>query len=74
MLSVRRYRAVALARNVEYRSAHDGSPTDAVQVTLDHKEGPAVTCYLPYQLVQGRVIPGELFAVQPQERFFNHDA
>src|SRR2546428_13979147 len=33
-LRERRYRAVALARNVEYRSAKDGSLTDAVQITL----------------------------------------
>lgn len=68
-----RYRAIALARNVEYRSAQDGSRTDAVQVTLDHVEGSPVTCYLPYLLAQGRVVPGELFAIAPEERFFNHE-
>jgi hypothetical protein len=68
----RQYRAVALARNVEYRSARDGSPTDAIQITLDHKDGLPVTCYLPYQLTQGRVVPGELFAVQAVETFFPH--
>lgn len=70
----RRYRAVALARNVEYRSARNGSRTDAIQVTLDHEQASPVTCYLPYQLAQGRVVPGELFAVAPEERFFSHDA
>jgi hypothetical protein len=69
-LRERRYRAVALARNVEYRWAKDGSRTDAVQITLDHEQGSPVTCYLPYQLAHGRVVPGELFAVDPQERFF----
>ena len=73
-LREKRYRAVALARNVEYRSARDGSRTDAVQVTLDHEQGSPVTCYLPYHLAQGRVVPGELFAVAPEERFFNRDA
>jgi hypothetical protein len=73
-LRERRYRAVALARNVEYQSARDGSRTDAVQVTLDHEQGSPVTCYLPYQKVRGAVIPGELFAVKPEESFFTHDA
>lgn len=68
----KRCRAVALARNVEYRSARDGARTDAVQITLDHEEGSPVTCYLPYQLAQGKVLPGQLFAVQAEERFFNH--
>lgn len=66
----KRYRAIALARNVEYRSAPDGLRTDAVQVTLDHQQGSPVTCYLPYQMAQGKVVPGELFAVQAEERFF----
>src|SRR5438552_3431687 len=38
-LRERRYRAIALARNVEYQSARDGLRTDAVQVTLDHEHG-----------------------------------
>jgi hypothetical protein len=70
----KRYRAIALARNVEYRSARDGSRTDAVQVILDHEQGSPVTCYLPYQLAQGRVVSGQLFAVQAEERFFAHAA
>jgi hypothetical protein len=73
-LRERRYRAVALARNIEYRSARDGSRTDAVQVTLDHEQGSPVTCYLPYHLTHGRVVPGELFATNPEEKFFTHDA
>jgi len=72
-LREKRYRAVALARNVEYQSARDGSRTDAVQVTLDHEQGTTVTCYLPYQKARGAVIPGELFAVNPEERFFTHE-
>ena len=73
-LRERRYRAIALARNVEYQSARDGLRTDAVQVTLDHEHGSPVTCYLPYQKARGAVIPGELFAVKPEETFFVHDA
>jgi hypothetical protein len=69
----KRYRAIALARNVEYCSALDGSPTDAVQITLDHERGEAVTCYLPYRLSHSRVLPGEIFAVRPEERFFVHE-
>jgi hypothetical protein len=73
-LREKRYRAVALTRNVEYRSAPDGKPTEAVQVTLDHEQGSPVTCYLPYQLAGGKVLPGQLFAVQAEEKFFAHAA
>jgi hypothetical protein len=69
-LHEKRYRAVALAQNVEYRSAKDGIPTDAVQVTLDHENASPVTCYLPYRLMQGKLQPGALFAVQAEEKFF----
>lgn len=73
-LRERHCRAVALARNVEYRSARDGAQTDAVQVTLDHEDGSPATCYLPYRIAQGGVVPGELFAVEPEERFFTQNA
>ena len=67
------YRAIALVQNVEYQSAQDGLRTDAVQITLDHEHGSAVTCYLPYKKTRGVVIAGELFAVNPIEIFFSHD-
>lgn len=64
------FRAIALAKNVAFRRAQNEPPTQSIQVTLDHREANACTCYLPYQIAQGRIITGELFATEPLERFF----
>jgi hypothetical protein len=69
-----KYRSVALAQNVDYQSADSGLRVDAIQITLDHENGSPVTCYLPYKIEVGKVIPGKLFAVDPVERFFRRDA
>ena len=63
-----RLRAVALARNVRFHRPTDPEPRDAVQVTLDHLSDSARTCYLPYRVVDGRVVADELFATDPVER------
>ena len=64
-------RAIAFARNVEYRSAKDGSHVDAIEVNLDHVHDTAVRCMMPYRLsVSGQPAPGELFAIDPREVFF----
>lgn len=65
-----RYRALALARNIELTHTVSGRRTDAVQVTLDHVAGPAVTCTMPYDLRLGRLSTGELVATAPVARFF----
>ena len=63
--------AVAFATNVDYLSAQDGSPTDAIEVTVDHIKRDAVTCYLPYSHTQsGDCLPGQLFATDPKHEFF----
>ena len=63
--------AMALARNVQYRSAQDGSEVDAIEVTLDHTDSDPVTCYLPYSVDKFRkFVPGEMFAIEPREIFF----
>ena len=64
-------KTVAFARNVEYRSADDGSHVDAIEITLDHLDDSAVTCMLPYRLRNtGQPMPGELFAIDPSFTFF----
>lgn len=71
MVAKRELRAVAFARNVDYRSAVDRSHVDAIEVDLDHLHDRAVTCMLPYKLEgAGQPVPGELFAIEPREQFF----
>lgn len=68
------FRAVALAKNVAFRRAPNEAPTQAIQVTLDHQEAAASTCYLPYKIVEGRIITCEVLATEPLERFFHDKA
>jgi len=64
-------RAIAFARNVEYRSATDGSHVDAIEVNLDHVHDTAVRCMIPYRLSDsGQPAPGELVRIDPREVFF----
>ncbi len=69
-VSVGHLRAVALARNIELTSNVDGTTTDAVEVTLDHINDDAVTCCLPYQLSDGKIIVGEMAAKDADISFF----
>lgn len=63
-------RAFALASNVHYKRRDTGEDTDATQVQLEHIDGTSVTCYLPYQVLVGQSVPGELFAIDSTERLF----
>ena len=65
------YRAVAVTRHVTFRASPLVSPgTEAIQITLDHIDDSACTCYLPYSNEQGVITPGELFATEPVEIYF----
>jgi len=65
-----RYRAVAVARNIELTHNKTGKRADAIEVTLDHIGDQAVTCYMPYDLGRGRLSTGELVATAPAASFF----
>jgi len=64
------YRAVAVARNIELTHNKTGKRADAIEVTLDHVDDQAVTCYMPYDLGRGRLSTGELVATAPAATFF----
>jgi len=69
--ATRELAAVAFVRNVEYRSAVDGTRVDAIECTLDHTDSDAVTCYLPYSWDEKQgFVTGELFATEAREVFF----
>lgn len=71
----RQLRAAALVKNVHYHLAKDAAPREAVQVTLDHlREARGCTCYLPYRMIDGRVVPDEVFATDPVEVLFTDKA
>ncbi len=52
------YRAVAIVKDVTLR----GSTTEAIWVDLCHSEGASMTCYLPYEVEDGKLTPGDMGA------------
>ena len=68
----KKYRVIAYANNVNYKSASDSADVDAIQITIDHIDDAAITCYLPYTFGSDQAFqPGELFATEPQLTFFD---
>ncbi|THD02728.1 hypothetical protein B1810_12435 [Panacagrimonas perspica] len=67
-------RAVAVARHVTLRAGPVKAGTEAIQITLDHLQDSASTCYLPYSVSDGQIEPGELFATDPVDTYFSKEA
>lgn len=63
-------RSFALARMVHHDRRDTVQSSDAVQVQLEHIDGTSVTCYLPYQISDGKQALGEVFAMNSTEKFF----
>ncbi|WP_298444359.1 hypothetical protein [uncultured Ferrimonas sp.] len=51
-------------------SDDDQEPQDAVGINLDHKQGLAMMVFIPYQLVDGQVEFGEMFAQETDAIIF----
>jgi hypothetical protein len=62
-----KYRTIALAQCVVVKGTPD---SNAIQVTVDQGIGQNVTCYLPFSRKNGELVPGELYATEPIERFY----
>ncbi len=57
------YRATGLVRDIRVRDNTRDVITDAVCVTLEHRDGTCINCYLPYARGEGGVVSyGEVFA------------
>jgi hypothetical protein len=52
-------RAVALVRNVVVRELLGTGETEAVCVAVEHQEGTALRCFLPYKRIEGVLSWGE---------------
>ena len=53
------YRAVAIVTDVRIRKRPPDAPQDALRVEIEHPDAPPVACFLPYQLQDGKLIPGK---------------
>jgi len=61
------YRATALVKDVRVHDNERDVTSDAVAVTLEHRDGTAIQCFLPYERTESGVDYGEVFA-NPLER------
>ena len=68
------YRATGLVRDVRVRDGSTDMITDAVCVTLEHRDGTCLTCYLPYVRGSGGSFDyGEVFADLAESTVFRLD-
>lgn len=63
-------RAIAIVCDVALRSPKSVQKRDAIQVSLEHMKGYAVEVFFPYQIVNKKVIYGEVFAQQRKSEIF----
>ncbi len=56
------YKATALVYDVRVVLPSTGEKSDAIAVSLNHRENYSVTAFFPYQLANGQVTFGDVFA------------
>ncbi|MDH3637599.1 MAG: hypothetical protein OES09_03960 [Gammaproteobacteria bacterium] len=66
------YKATAIVFDVHVIAPGSDEKTDAVAVALDHKEGYSVVVLFPYQLSDGAVEFGQVFAEAGDNDIFVH--
>jgi hypothetical protein len=64
------YKATALVYDVRVVLPSTGQTSDAVAVALDHRDNYSVVVYFPYQIKDGKVAFGDLFAVKGEASVF----
>ena len=66
----KKYKATAIFYDVSTVQPSSGEKTDAIAVALDHVDNFSVTVFLPYELVDSRVVFGETFARRGADDIF----
>jgi hypothetical protein len=64
------YRATALVYDVKITLPSSEQKSDAIAVSLNHRENYSVVVYFPYQLNQGQLTFGEVFAQKGEADVF----
>ena len=65
------YRATALVYDVRVALPSSGNKSDAIAVSLNHKDDYSVIVHLPYKIEAGKITFGELFAIRGENDIFN---
>jgi hypothetical protein len=64
------YKATALVYDVRIVLPSTGKKSDAIAVTLNHRDNYSVVVFFPYQLTNGQLIFGEVFAQKGESDVF----
>jgi hypothetical protein len=66
----RKCRAVAIAFNVIITVPGSDRKSDAIQIFVDHRDGYSADVFYPYQVANGKVCYGEIFAQAGNHEIF----
>jgi len=64
------YKATALVYDVRVISPSSGEKTDAIAVSLNHRDNYSVLVFLAYKIRDGKYVPGEVFAQKGESDVF----
>lgn len=64
------YKATALVYDVRVTVPSTGKKSDAIAISLNHKDDYSVIVYFPYKIEAGKVTFGELFAMRGENDIF----
>ncbi len=65
-----KYRATALVYDVRVTLPSSGIKSDAIAVSLNHRDNYSVVMFFAYSLQDGKYLPGEVFAQQGENDVF----
>src|SRR5205823_12617492 len=63
-------KAVAMVFDLTVTLPNSEHKSDAIQVSLEHSEGYSAEVFFPYQLVEKKLVYGEIFAQQGKNEVF----
>lgn len=65
-----KYKATALVYDARVTLPSSGKMSDAIAISLNHRDNYSVVVLFAYHLEQGRIVPGEVFAQQGEADVF----
>lgn len=65
------YKATALVYDVRVTLPSSGKKSDAIAVSLNHRDNYSVVVFIAYSIEGGKYVPGEVFAQQGENDVFN---
>jgi hypothetical protein len=69
-VSANQCKAVAIIFDVVVGLPKSDRKSDAIQVCVDHAEGYSAEVFLPYEIVDNKIVYGETFAQEGKHEFF----